>query len=272
MLSQLAKARRFDAAASLPLRLGARRVGWVQPAFAQALRAHPGVFAAGGDAVDILSTGDALDAAVRALAERGWISGWRDERYDVRDGDDVLFTLERAAFRRFGLCAQAAHLNGWVRCGDGWKLWVARRSHAKPIDPGMLDNLVGGGIASGSSARETLVKECAEEAGIPAGLARKAAAAGRFRITREVPDGVHDEILHAYDLELPAGFTPQNRDGEVVEFALLDADALAARLAADAFTVDAGAVTIDFLWRKSPAREAAIGAALAALRPAPGAP
>lgn len=268
MLLQLEAASRFDPRGLVPLLYGdAGRVGWVATDFAAALRAYPDAFARDDAGLRILSPA-AMQQAVRQLASDGLIKGWRDERYEVRahPAGDALFLLERAAFRRFGLLARAAHLNGWVKAAGGCRLWVARRSPGKPIDPGMLDNLVGGGIAAGSSPEATLVKECVEEAGIPPALARGAAAAGTLRVRRRVADGVHDELIHAFDLELPAQFVPRNRDGEVVEFMLLAPEELGARLAAGEFTVDAAAATIDFLWRRSALDDARIGQELQRLR------
>ncbi len=274
MLPRLEAATLFDPSAHLPLTCpGAGRVGWVTAGFATVLEAFPDAFACNGGKLAIVSP-DRLQTAVRALHAAGWIAGWRDERYEVRGpGGESIFTLERAAFRRLGLQARAVHLNGWVRDGGGWRLWIARRSAAKPIDPGMLDNLVGGGIGAGYSPLETLLKECGEEAGLPETLARRAVPIGRFRVLRSVPDGVHDETIHAFDLELPGDFAPTNRDGEVADFTLLDAGEAAARLAAGEFTVDAGVVTIDFLWRRGTLRDPRVGAALDALRgdPPPGA-
>src|SRR5918992_1459821 len=79
-----------------------------------------------------------------------------------RSQSDQVQLLERAAARPFGLTTYAVHLNGISF--DENNMWIARRSAAKPIDPGMLDNLVGGGISAGSSLEETLVKEAWEEA------------------------------------------------------------------------------------------------------------
>lgn len=267
MLPRLEAATLFDPSGHLPLSCpGAGRIGWVTPAFATVLDAFPDAFSRVNGALVILSP-DRLKEAVRTLHAQGWIAGWRDECYDVRGpGGHRLFTLERAAFRRLGLQAQAVHLNGWVREGGGWRLWIARRSAAKPIDPGMLDNLVGGGIGAGYSPLETLRKECAEEAGLPEALAQRAVPAGRFRLLRSVPEGVHDETLQAFDLELPAGFVPSNRDGEVADFSLLAAGEVAERISAGEFTVDAGVVTIDFLLRMGALRDPKIGAALDALR------
>lgn len=268
MLPQLEAASRFDPGRHLPLlHGGAGRVGWIAPEFVMALAAYPAAFSRDQTGVRILSPAH-MAQAVRELAAAGWIKGWRDERYEVlaHAGGEPLFRLERAAFRRFGLLARASHLNGWVQTADGCSLWIARRSRGKPIDPGMLDNLVGGGIAAGASPEATLVRECGEEAGMSSGLAGRALPAGTLRVCREVPDGVHDELIHAFDLELPADFAPRNADGEVEEFMLLAPAELEIRLARGEFTVDAAAVTIDFLWRRGVTRDPRIGEALGRLR------
>jgi 8-oxo-dGTP pyrophosphatase MutT (NUDIX family) len=269
MIDQLRGAAHFDPAGFVALLHGASRVGWLRPDFALALEAFPETFAREPRGITVVSTAT-LDTVVSMLARQGWIGGWRNERYPVTPGpgQGTLFELERAAFRRFGMLARASHMNGWTRSAGSWKLWVARRSPTKPVDPGRLDNLVGGGIAAGSSPEATLVKECAEEAGIPAQLAREAVAVGTMRVSRAVEDGLHDELIHAFDLELPAGFTPCNNDGEVAEFMLLEPGAVAARLEAGEFTLDAGAVTADFRWRRGALTNPQLGPALAALRAA----
>lgn len=265
LLERLLDATRFDPTAHVPLHWHDSRIGWLQPAFADALQIHPEAFSRDTFGVRLASTAQ-LDNVVLALAADGWIRGWRDERYEVRPSTGRAFTIERAAFRRFGMLATASHLNGYVNTGGNWKLWVARRSDSKPVDPGMLDNLVGGGVAAGSSPAATLVKESGEEAGIAPDLAGGAQAAGCLRTTRAVADGVHDEIIHVYDLELPPGFVPSNRDGEVAEFKLMEPAELVPRVASGEFTVDAGAVIVDFLWRRRWLEDAEIGAALKALR------
>ena len=78
-------------------------------------------------------------------------------------------------------------------------------------------------------------------------MARRAAS---LRVTKSVPEGVQDEVLYTYDLELPSDFRPINHDGEVAEFRLVTPDELMVLLAAREFTVDAGVVAIDFLSRR----------------------
>ena len=108
-------------------------------------------FAAGHDSAAARTS--ALDRVARMLAAEGLLTAWRDERYAVASefGAPAWFVLERAAARYFGIHTYAVHVNGLVRRGDEIAMWIARRSPTKSIDPGMLDNLVGGGIAAGQS-------------------------------------------------------------------------------------------------------------------------
>lgn len=202
----------FRAELFVPLTLGGKRIGWLRPELAARLGFWREIFQANAERVTLLKP-DALAPVVEALAKEGFIPGWRNERYRIADA----FEIERAAARPFGLTTQAVHLNGIA----GERMWLARRSPSKQIDPGMLDNLVAGGIGVGFSAQTTLVKEAWEEAGIPAELARKAVASGSVSVLREVPEGVQSETVSIYDLELPQDFRPQNQDGEVSEFRLL---------------------------------------------------
>jgi 8-oxo-dGTP pyrophosphatase MutT (NUDIX family) len=190
-----------------------RQIGWLQPELAARLSAWPDVFQSSAEKVVLLRHED-LDPVVQQLAQEGFIPGWRNERYRIAD----LFEIERAAALPFGLPTHAVQVNGIA--ADGRHMWLARRAADKPTDPGLLDNLVGGGIAAGFSIEQTLLKEAWEEAGIPAEIARTARPGGSAQILREVPQGVSSETVHVFDLVLPDGFTPRNQDGEVSEIRL----------------------------------------------------
>ena len=197
----------------------------------------------------------AMARVARTLASEGALSAWRDEHYDVRAGagGPVAFLLERAAARYFGVRTTAVHVNGLVDDGGRAAMWIARRSPAKAIDPGMLDNLVGGGIAAGATVGETLVKEAWEEAGIDAALASRAQPTGALRVRRMQPDGLQHETIHVHDLWLPRAFSPANQDGEVVEHRLAPLAEVPALLAhdepPDALTADASLVALSALIR-----------------------
>jgi 8-oxo-dGTP pyrophosphatase MutT (NUDIX family) len=214
-----------------------RQIGWLAPELAARLAGWPQIFRSNADAVTLLQP-DSLTPVTEQLAREGFIPGWRNERYRIED----LFEIERAAARPFGLTTRAVHVNGIV----GGRMWLARRSATKPIDPGMLDNLVGGGISVGYSVEQTLAKEAWEEAGIPAELARTARHATSLRVLREVPEGVQSEVVEAYDLELPEDFRPKNQDGEVAEFRLVSFS----EVPLEQLTFEAGLVARDCLTRR----------------------
>ena len=216
---------------------GGKQIGWLRPELAARLGYWKEIFQANAERVTLLKP-EALTPVVEELAKEGFITGWRNERYRIAD----RFEIERAAARPFGLTTQAVHLNGIA----GERMWLARRSATKQIDPGMLDNLVAGGIASGFSAFGTLVKEAWEEAGLPADLAHKATARGTISVLREVPEGVQSETVSIYDLELPEDFRPRNQDGEVSEFRLLTFS----EVERETLTFEAGLVARHYLQRR----------------------
>ena len=245
-----------------PFSVGGAVVGWLHPAFAQALRKFPQVFTHEVSGAVHLHIGlDHPRARSRALAEvtrelerTGVITGWRDELYAIRSGVEgtavPLLNVERAAGRAFGITSHAVHVNGVVTTGAEPALWIARRSLAKPIDPGMLDNMIGGGVPDGLSVRETLAKEAWEEAGLTADLVGGASAGRQLRIRREVPEGLQSELIFVHDLVLPPAVVPRNQDGEVSEFRLLPASAVIEVLRAGGqITPDASLVILDWLDR-----------------------
>ena len=245
-----------------PLRIGRHDAGWLDDARAARVGDFEDVFEVGVDAVrlrpgleDPTAATAALDGVTRTLAAEGLLTAWRDERYAVAPafGAPPLLLLERAAARYFGIHTYAAHVNGLVRRDDGVAMWIAQRSPTKAIDPGMLDNLIGGGIAVGQSVSLTVVKEAWEEAGIAEGIARQASAVGTVDIHREQPDGLQWETIFVHDLWLPESFAPAGQDGEVVAHRLVSLPE-AARVIAntdgpDVVTADASLVVLDCLMR-----------------------
>ncbi len=219
------------AAARQPFRIGAEAVGRLSPAIVEALAGWPGCRA---DAAGVTLAGDlrtvprrtaALAAAAEHLAARGLLRR-RGEAFDVRAtaAGPVLATLDRGALPAFGILSQGVHVNGLVRCPgghlDALRLWVGWRARDKAVAPGQLDNLVAGGIPAGLSAAATLVKEAAEEASLPADLARRARPVGRVSYAMAEAAGTRRDVLHCFDLDVPEDFVPVPNDDEVERFEL----------------------------------------------------
>jgi 8-oxo-dGTP pyrophosphatase MutT (NUDIX family) len=255
---RLARVLAAPAAAYEPFRVGERVVGWVTPARARRLARWPSLFERGEHGVVLRPQMNTLETRTRALGEvaraleaEGALTAWRDERYAVAGdpGTPVLLELERAAARYFGFHTFAAHANGLAGSDRDWRMWLARRSATKAIDPGLLDNLVGGGIAAGTTPEQTIIREAYEESGIGEDIARHAPCAGTVAICRDQPDGLQRETIYVHDFWLHPNFAPANQDGEVVEHRLCAPDEIMTLLATDALTGDASLVIVDFLLR-----------------------
>jgi 8-oxo-dGTP pyrophosphatase MutT (NUDIX family) len=224
--------------ARLPFRIGAVGVGWVLPKLA--------------DEVTLAAeAAGRLPEIARALADAGWLR-WRGEAFDVRAqaGGPVLARIDRGALPAFGLLAEGVHVNGLVRRSDGLFLWVARRAADKALDPGKLDHIVAGGVPAGMTPMQTLVKEAAEEAAIPAEIAEQAVLVGEIGYAMERPEGLRRDLLYCYDLFLPEGFVPRAADGEVESFDLWPIErALETVRRGDDFKFNVNLVLIDLFRR-----------------------
>jgi 8-oxo-dGTP pyrophosphatase MutT (NUDIX family) len=203
--------------ARLPLFTGGAPIGWLDPALMDAVLTLGA--ARHGDGVEIVP--DRLQAIAAMLAEAGHFQ-WRNEAFDVRamPGGPVLTVLDRGALPAFGVQAVGVHLNALVRRADGLFLWVARRAADKLLDPGKLDHLVAGGVPAGLSPMEALIKEAEEEAGLPAALLAGARQVAIIEYAMERTEGLRRDRLYCYDVEIPDGFVPEARDGEVAGFEL----------------------------------------------------
>ena len=255
---RLAHALAAPAAAYEPFLVDDRVVGWIAPERAQRLARWPELFQRSERGIECaprLRTPQARTTALAevalALAAEGALTAWREERYAVAAGpaEPPLFELERAAARYFGIHTFAAHVNGLVGEDVDWRMWLARRSATKAIDPGLLDNLVGGGVAAGSDIAATIVKEAWEEAGIPEDVAQRAQSVGTVDLCRDRPDGLQRETIYVHDLWLHTDFVPANQDGEAVEHRLCAPEEILSVLATDDITADASLVIVDFLLR-----------------------
>ena len=194
----------------------------------------------------------AMACVLKGMRADGLVPGWRDELYPVGTGfhSPAFFEMERAAVPLFGVRSYGVHMNGWLKNNNRSYMWIARRSLTKPTGPGKLDQMVAGGQPAGMSLRDNLIKECEEEAGIPRALAVNARSVGivSYQTTRE--EGLRNDVLFNFDLEVPLGFEPVNNDGEVAAFMLWEIREVIERLNdTEDFKFNSALVIIDFLIR-----------------------
>lgn len=248
---------RFVARQEHRLYINGQALGWIQPNAAAALLTLSDTPARERQRElhlelkegDYAARSRRLQALAEALRERGQIPGWRGEPMVLHDaGGRPWAEMERAAFRTWGLRTHSVHLNAFVQTPAGTQMWVARRSPLKAVDPGLLDNLVGGGIIGQEGVGLTLRREAWEEAGLL--LRQQPAQQSTLHVLRHCEHGVQDEIVHVHDLWITSHFSPENQDGEVASNERLPLTEIIERVLARQFTRDAGLVIIDGLCRR----------------------
>jgi 8-oxo-dGTP pyrophosphatase MutT (NUDIX family) len=178
-----------------------------------------------------------------AMRDAGLAHVWRDEQLAVTDDSGrTLGTVERAVVRQLGITTFAVHLAGFAPDG---RHWVQQRSLDKANDPGLWDTLMGGIVPASDSLEQALARETWEEAGLRIEQLRDVRYGGRLTTRRpspDVPRGYVVEHIDWYRCVVPDGVVPENQDGEVQQFALLDAGEIAQRLVARQFTLEAALV------------------------------
>ncbi|GIL38788.1 NUDIX hydrolase [Roseiterribacter gracilis] len=168
----------------------------------------------------------------------------------ARWGEAPLATVDRAATTPLGFAAYGVHVNGFVRRGEEILLWIGRRAMDRDVEPGKLDHIIAGGQPAGLSLRENLRKEAAEEAGLSTEWADRAVPVGSLTYKFAKGEGLRNDALFVFDLELPAHVVPENRDGEVASFELWPLDRVLHTLrTTDDFKFNVAMVVIEFLMR-----------------------
>jgi len=198
--------------------------------------------------LDYAGRSQRLRLAARWLLQAGLASAWRDEELEIRCDPDApaLACIDRCAVRVLGITTYSVHLNGYTADGQ---LVVALRAAHKRVDPGLWDNLAGGMIGAGESVRSALAREAFEEAGLDlTGLPIQEGA--RLRVRRSISEGTLAELVHIFDVDLPAGTAVVNQDGEVERFATRPVPAVLAAIERGEFTVEAALATLDSLERR----------------------
>ncbi len=248
---------RHDLSRFTPLRIGGQDMGWIAPELADLLSMTKW-FTRQPQGVELQAYPEDFHHRSATLAVAAlWVaecfsSRLRGEMYPVIKnwGDTPLAEIDRAAVPWFGVRGYGVHVNGFVRRDDGLYMWIAERAADRLVDPGKLDNMIGGGLPIGLTVEENLAKEAWEEAAVPAKLAATAIAVGSLSYKVEMMGGLRNDTLFVYDLELPEDFTPRNTDGEVERFTLMPlADVAAIIHDTDRFKFNCNLVLIDFMLR-----------------------
>ncbi|TRX94565.1 hypothetical protein FHL15_004517 [Xylaria flabelliformis] len=222
--------------------------------------------------VDICIAQDAFRLMAKKHSEPFTILSWPTRRSEGGTGPEKgvvgvqRVTIERFAAPLFGILLQGAHMIAYVRsrateddCGVISGLWIPRRAKHLFSSPNMLDATVAGGIAAGTTALETIIKEAGEEATLPPELVRTRVRSTGLLTYVSSTDAIHGwpgetgllcpGIVYTYDMELPEDVIPKPHDGEVGSYNLMSVGDVQAALLNNEFKPDAAVVVVDFLIR-----------------------
>ncbi len=240
------------------LKVSGKRIGWIKDSlhqsfadFSEYVSYRKSEFFIDSSLNTNALRGAAMNRLGQALYEQGLTNPPLNEFYSVgyRFGQS-FFDLNRAYVAAFGARAYGIHLTGYVRKFGKIFVWVPRRASDRVVYPGKWDNTVAGGQPAGISLQENLAKECAEEANIGPAYVAHAKPVGTISYRYEVEYGLRDDLIFAYDLELPSDFQPTNTDGEVEDFQLWPVEEVMEVVASgDDFKFNCNLVLIDFFIR-----------------------
>ena len=258
-LDRLGASKAPDFSLYLPFVVDSEIVGYVRPSMAVKLNNFQDTFKVTKSDIGLNHKLQGVEdrthgvgEVMEVLRQSGIVTGWRGEKYKVARtyNAPTVFEMERAAVPLFGTIGCSVHMNGVSWRNGELCMWVGRRSLSKPTEPGKLDQMVAGGQPIGISVKDNLIKECAEEANIPAKVAALSMPVGGITYCMEQPEGLRRDILFIYDLVLPENFEPKNTDGEVEDFSLMTLDELSSRVQDTSdFKPNCAIVIIDFFIR-----------------------
>lgn len=184
------------------------------------------------------------------------INGLRFENYAVYNSCGIVAEIERSMCGYLGIRTYGCYLNAYCRneITNEYRIWISRRAMSKSTYPGMLDQVVAGGLTSGLTPLVNMIKECYEEAGIEICNDNSGdfseydlKPCGTVCSWQETDYEIEPSTSYVYDLMVPDEFKPKNMDGEVEEFYLLSPESIIERL--EEFKPNACLVMIDFLIR-----------------------
>lgn len=172
-------------------------------------------------------------------------------------GNELLYSIERSASPLFGVVTYGVHMTAYTKVDGQLRIWVPRRSKTKQTYPGMLDNTVAGGMATGEDPLESVIREADEEASLPKELVKKTVKAQgtiTYMYVREKRAGGEDGLIqpecqYVYDLELPEDVVCKPNDTEVECFYLWSVEEVKKHLEKGEFKPNCAMLMLDFFIR-----------------------
>lgn len=183
----------------------------------------------------------------------------------------AMFTIPTPLRGILGIATAGVHLNVYTLIDQQPHIWVSRRSFEAVSYPGLLDQIVAGGMdpEDGTNPWTTLEHEASEEAklvldktsgrvthdGVEVGIVQGPTRISFFDQKNRAAGADHGHIepgvRFVFDLEVPSNFVPVPNEPEKVEgFMLRSMPEVCRDLLNDQWKPNSALTTLDFLLRK----------------------
>lgn len=154
---------------------------------------------------------------------------WADELFPLYSSTGHVLDMDGGGVDVFGIVNFSVHMIGWVMTSEGTEIWIPRRALTKMSFPGMLDNTVGGCLASGERPIDGIVRECEEEIcpdPVYTRLNIKACGTDSFQLTVSdlLEPACQHQVQYLFEIELRQDIIPRIGDGEVGDLLLTTLD------------------------------------------------
>tara|TARA_B100000700_G_C15026136_1_gene848237 strand:- start:804 stop:1466 length:663 start_codon:yes stop_codon:yes gene_type:complete len=146
--------------------------------------------------------------------------------HNRRFDEKKILKIERSCLSLFGFPQYGVHCNGWIKKGNSYIFYLAKRSKKIIKFPGLIDNFIAGGQPCGISIIDNLKKEGFEEAGLKNSDFKNLDKGNSIHYCHQTKFKINSAVIFVYDLELDKNIKPKNLDGEVEEFFLVDIENL----------------------------------------------
>ncbi|KAF2823029.1 thiamine pyrophosphokinase [Ophiobolus disseminans] len=138
---------------------------------------------------------------------------WCDELFPLYDDDGQhILDMDGAGVDAFGIVNYTCHLIAYVKTSEGTKYWVPRRAKTKLSHPNMLDNTVGGSLASGEKPVDYIYTR--------ANITACGALSYSMTQTDDGRPGCQHQVQYLYEMEMLTGIVLTPNDGEAQDFQL----------------------------------------------------
>jgi 8-oxo-dGTP pyrophosphatase MutT (NUDIX family) len=181
--------------------------------------------------------------------------GWTQESFAVDSpGGERVLNMHLLGADILGAVVSGVTLIAWTRTDEGRQYWLQKRSQVKVHHPGKLDTTASGGIQLNERPIDAMVREAAEEAGIPEDFAKANliccdTISYHIAVNHDGSPGSCPHVQYTYEIELHPGMAPRPCDNEVDNFVKMSECEVREALFGDEFKITVGAIWLGHFCR-----------------------